>query len=100
MRGAHPARIFRTVERQRVSSDLRTPERAFEMPGEAARFGVELARGGVISHPPRAMRRHALGGVDIALHFGERDRAFRQPAVGMEHRVVGILPALIDEALL
>ena len=47
-----------------------------------------------------AARRHVLGAVDVALHLGERDRAFGQAAVGVEDGVVGVLPALIGQALL
>ena len=50
--------------------------------------------------PQRASRREPLGGEDVTLHLGKRDRAFRKLAVGMEDRVVGILPALIGEPLL
>ena len=41
-----------------------------------------------------------LGGIDVALHLGERDRPFGEPAVGVEDRVVRILPALVGEPLL
>ena len=34
------------------------------------------------------------------MHFRERDRALRQATVGVEDRVVGILPALVGETLL
>ena len=39
-----------------------------------------------------------LGGVDVALHFAERDRALGQRAVVVEHRVVRVLPALAARA--
>ena len=41
-----------------------------------------------------------FGGVDVALDLRERDRSFRKPAVGMEHGIVRIFPALIGEPLL
>ena len=41
-----------------------------------------------------------LGAVDVALHLRERDRPLRQMTVGMENSVLGILPALVGEALL
>ena len=38
--------------------------------------------------------------MDVTLHFGKRDRTFRQTAVGVKDRVLRILPALVGEALL
>ena len=46
---------------------------------------------------PGAARRQPLGGEHITLHFGQRDMAFGKPAVGVEDRVEGILPALIGK---
>ena len=39
------------------------------------------------------------GSVNIGLHLDEGDRTFRQTAVGMEDRVVAVLPPLIGQAL-
>ena len=53
-------------------------------------------------HAPQtlgATRRQELGAVDVALHLGQRDRAFGQMAVGMEDGVLGILPALVGQTL-
>ena len=60
---------------------------------------VEPLRDLAPAEPLRAARRQPLAGEDIALHFGERDIALGEPAVGMEDRVIGILPALIAQAL-
>ena len=38
-------------------------------------------------------------GVGVALHFAQRDRAFGEAPVGVEDGIVGILPALLHEAL-
>ena len=54
----------------------------------------------VASDAARAARGQALGRVHVTLHFGERDGAFGQSAVGMENRVLRIFPALIGQALL
>ena len=42
----------------------------------------------------------ALGGEHVALHFAQRDRALGQLAVGVEDRVLRVLPALVAEAAL
>ena len=55
-----------------------------------------------MSHFPEAQRttrRQLLAGKHIALHFRQRDVTLGEPAVGMKDRVVGILPALIGQAL-
>ena len=41
-----------------------------------------------------------LGGIDIALHFDERDRALGEPSVRMKDCILRVLPALVDKALL
>ena len=47
----------------------------------------------------RQLGRVQLGLVDVALHLAQRDRRLGQRAVGMEHRVVRVLPALLHEAV-
>ena len=54
----------------------------------------------MLAEPARAARGQTLRRIDVALHLAERDRALRDRAVGVEDRVVGILPALIDQTLL
>src|SRR5699024_7243198 len=39
------------------------------------------------------------GGIGVALHLGEGDRAARERAVGEADRVAGVLPALVHETL-
>ena len=46
-----------------------------------------------------AARERAFGGVDVALHLGERDRTLGERAVVVEDGIVRILPALIDETV-
>ncbi len=43
-------------------------------------------------------RHRALGGVDVALHLGERDRRVGRAAVGVADRVARVLPALVEQA--
>ncbi len=60
----------------------------------------ELAsRLGYKSHAQGAARGQLFGGKHIALNFGQRDITLRELTVGMEDRVVGILPALVGEPL-
>src|SRR5262249_57078804 len=97
---AHAARLLVAVEGERVGLELRTPEAGVEPLGEILGRGLEPARPLALAEALGAARRQELAAVDIALHLGERDRPLREPAVGMEARVQGILPALVGEALL
>ena len=75
-------------------------KRGVESLGQQIGLGLEPARVVHAPQPLGATRRQELGAVDVALHLGQRDRAFRQTAVGMEDGVLGILPALVGEPLL
>ncbi len=63
------------------------------------RFGLELpvAMVAAADAPCAARERQLLGGEHIALHLRKRDVALGELSVGMEDRVVRILPALIGE---
>src|SRR5262249_33883534 len=97
---AYPARLLLAVERERIGAELLAPERCIETLRELLGLGGEA--GGELgpSEPRGAARRQVLGAVDIALHLRQRDRAVGEGAVGVEDRIVGVLPALIGEALL
>ncbi len=100
VRRAHPARLFGAVERERIGTELVTPECFLKTFGELPRLDLQRFRHLALAKPQRATCRQALGGIHIALHFGERDITRGQTAVGVKDRVVGILPALIGQALL
>ena len=97
--GAHPAGALLAVERQHVGAERLVPEALVEA-------GAEL--GGAAGH-----RRHLLvaaleaagdggggapGAVGVGLHLHQRHRAAGEGAVGVEDRVVAVLPALVDQA--
>jgi hypothetical protein len=93
--GVHPAGRLVAVERQGVGADVLAPERALEAPAQFARLGLQ--RLGPLGHPEDA---RAFGGqaprqVDVALHLDQRDRPLGQAAVGVEHGIEGVLPALV-----
>ena len=100
IRAAHVARLLRAIERQRIGLELRAPERRLECFPKPHRLRFE--RGGLveIAQSPRAFGGEVFGRVDVALDLGERNRSFRQPAVGVEDGVIRIFPALVGEALL
>ena len=39
------------------------------------------------------------GAIDIGLHFDERDRSFRQPAVAVKDGIVAVFPTLVDQPI-
>ena len=99
VRCPHAARALLAVERDRIGADVFAPERRLELFGKLAGLGIKRVAARGYAEPARRARRQALGRIDIALHFAQRDRSLRQRAVGVEDRVVGILPALVGEAL-
>src|SRR5689334_15200812 len=100
IRGAHAARALVAVERERIGADLLAPEGTLEAFAQRLGLAVQLRRELRHGEGARAARNAALGVIDIGLHLGERDRTAREAAIGMEDAVVGILPALVGEALL
>src|SRR6478672_8204071 len=97
---AHATGLLLAVERERVGAEVRTPERGVESLGQEIGLGLEPVRILHAAKPLGTTRRQELGAVDVALHLRQRDRAFRQMSVGVEDRVLRILPALVGEALL
>src|SRR3954451_19977182 len=97
--GPHLAGPLLAVECKRIGAELLAPERGLETLGQRLALGLELPGKIGFAEPERAARGEPLGGKDVTLHLGQREIAFRELAIGMEDRVVGILPALVGEAL-
>src|SRR2546428_6347706 len=94
---AHAAGLARAVQREGVELDVRKPEALFDR-------GAQLSR----ALPPSSCRvavaaalckrgHRAQCGIDIALHFDERDRPLGEAAVGMKYRIDAVLPSLVGE---
>ena len=66
---------------------------------EPVRLLVQLAPALVVAEISGAARGQSFRRIDVALHFSERDRPFRQPAIGMKDRIERVLPALVGQAL-
>src|SRR5262249_23169884 len=94
---AHQAGRLDPVERESVGAEIGGPEASLEAFGELVCLRLGVARARVFADPRGAPRQRLLRRIDVALHLGERDRSFRKTAVGMEHGVEGILPALVLE---
>ena len=96
---AHAAGPLVAVERQRVGRELVAPERLLE----AARRSVGARRCAARRARARCPARVASAAacaprrVDVALHLAQRDRPLGQRAVGVEDRVVRVLPALLHQ---
>src|SRR5690349_11427680 len=86
------------IERDGVGVQLFAPEGVFEFAANALGLLVQL--GGAVGFSE--CRGHdgggAASGVDVALHFAERDGPARERAIGVEDGVLGILPTLMDES--
>src|SRR3546814_9621892 len=79
------------------SSDL-DPELLFEQSPERLGLGVNVLRSVPFSKGAGELAGGAAGGIDIALHLAQRDRALRQRPVRMEDGIVAVLPSLVGEA--
>src|SRR5262249_11656877 len=97
IRAAHPAGRLVAVERDGVGAEISGPEACLEPLGEPLRLRLERERAFALADARGAQGERPLRRIDVALHFGERDRSFREPAVGMEYVIEGILPALVRE---
>ena len=95
---AHPAGPLVAVERERVGASSSHQNALSNCSRSASASLARRARRSASPSAAASARRAALGGVDVALHLAQRDRAFGERAVGVEDRVVRILPALLDQA--
>ena len=98
IRGPDRARLLLAIERQRVRAERRIPEAVVE--SVPHRIGARRPRRGAcrVAQQPGDQRRAAPRGVDVALELAERDRSVGEPAIGVKHRIVRVLPALVHEA--
>ena len=97
---AHPARPLVAVERDRVGAELLAPEAALEaLRLQRLRAGAQLRASAVVAELRGQLGGAQLGLVDVALHLAQRDRRLGQRAVGVEDRVVRVLPALLHQAV-
>ena len=98
---AHAARTLGAVEGQRIGAEVVAPERS---PRSGARSASASSQS--LSARPASPKCAAslaaalLGREHVGLHLAQRDRPRGAGAVGVEDRIVAVLPALIDEALL
>src|SRR5438105_10071548 len=90
---------LRAVQGDRIAADLLAPERGLEPLPQLPRLLLQRLGERRVADDARERGTGELGVVDIALHFAQRDGRVGEPAVGMEYRVVRILPALLHQAL-
>src|SRR5260221_13230275 len=99
IRRLHPARLLFTIEGQSKGGNVLTTEGLIEALPQRVRLNPEGTRG--IGAPKtggdRIGRQECA--IVVALHFTERDGGFGDPAILVENRIVTVLPALIEKAL-
>ena len=85
------------VERGREVPLVLHPERLVEAHLQAFRLVLQARR--VLGPAERAVHvgHPRLREVDVPLHLRERDRGFGEPPVGVDHRVVRVLPPLVAD---
>ena len=99
VRRANFARLFAAVERNRVRPDVFAPEGPVELFAQFLGPMGEFGRSVRLTQQGRQRGARPPRGIDVALHFAERDRPLGKRAVGVKDGVVGILPALMDQAV-
>ena len=98
VRRRHPAQPPVAIERDAVRPQLLVPERLLELRPQQLGLGPKLAGTPVEAKRGGEVRGSAARGKHVALDLAQRDGALGEAPVGMEDRVVGVLPALLDEA--
>src|SRR5688572_17890013 len=68
-----------------------------ERPPQRFSAEIQIARARAIAEPTSDLRRRAPCAVHISLYFDERDWPHGQFAIGVEHGIVAVLPALVRE---
>jgi hypothetical protein len=97
--GDHAARSLGAVEGESIGAQVWAPERAVEQLVEISGFPFLGLRFPELAERPSHPRSVAARGIDIGLYLAQRDGTLRQVAIGVEDRIDGILPALVDEAV-
>ena len=92
------ARPLVAVEGQGVGAQVVAPEALLERVAQPLGLAAQRARTLVVAKRGRELGGVHLGRIHVALHLAERHRPFGQRAVGMEDRVVRVLPALVRQA--
>src|SRR5437867_2444365 len=99
IRAAYAALVLFAVQRQCVHCDLRAPEALLEALLDAAGGVSERARAvAVPQHFCQLGSRHECS-IGVTLDFAERNGSFGKPPIGVEHGVMRILPALLNQAV-
>jgi len=93
-----PAWILVPIERQGIGAKILAPKRRPEILLQTLRLAAQPDFEIILAHAMREFRGMRLGPEHVALHFAKRDRPFGQRAIGVENRIIRILPALIDKA--
>ena len=92
-------RCLGPVQRQGVGAEPLAPERLLEALAERCGDLLQFRSAGLVTQCPGDRSAAAIGAVGIGLDFDQGDRALRQPPVRMAHRILAILPALVQETL-
>src|SRR4051812_5279118 len=95
--GAHPARAFSAIERERVRLEFVAPERALEALAQFLRLPDQHPCAILEAEQSRQPGPLPLRLEHVALHLAERDRGIRQRAILVADRVARILPSLLDQ---
>src|SRR5436190_3626251 len=99
IRGPHPTRPLRAVEGERVRGQVLAPEFAFKLFPQCPRLLLQDRRTIGVIKCRSDSRGPTLGGVNVALHFAQRDGSLGELSVSVKDGVVRVLPALVGQSL-
>src|SRR5437867_1408736 len=97
VRRSYLAGLFSAIERKCVCGKFVRPETLFESSRQGFRLLRQIARSCIIAEELSQFGGRQLGSVNVALHFAQSDWSFGGRPVGVENRIVRVLPTLMDE---
>src|SRR5690242_17476527 len=96
---ANRAMFLLAVQGESVHAEVRAPEPFLKLGPQPAGCFTQIARKLVVTQCACQKGSFQASRIRITLHLAKRDRPVGQPSVGVEDRIVRILPALLDETM-
>src|SRR6266576_1133868 len=94
---SHFTGLLSAIERECVCGKFVTPETLFESSEQSFRLFRQVACLCIVTEELSQFGRRQLGSVKVALHFAQSDWSFGRRTVGVENRIMRVLPTLMDE---
>src|SRR5579863_2309547 len=96
----HRAGFLAAIERHRIKALFFKPKIAVKTSFDLLRPVFEIVLRRFLPQETRKAGHSQVSAEDIPLSLDEGDRRLGKGSVGMEHRIMGVLPTLVGESLL